>query len=87
MGEIDLDRGGVVQKMTMMYYPFVNPPRAVLWQALLYWDELTSISPEAGYQFRHDLVVLRDLGLYQPAHADDLPPRARTGQWPCVKPI
>jgi len=24
-------------------------------------------------------VVLRDLGLYQPAHADDLPPRARTG--------
>lgn len=64
--------------MKMMYYPFVHPPRPVLWQALLYWDELTSIAPEAGYQFRRDLVVLRDLGLYQPTHADDLPPRART---------
>lgn len=63
--------------MKMMYYPFVNPPRPVLWQALLYWDELTSISPEAGYQFRPDLVVLRDRGLYQPTYADDLPPRAR----------
>lgn len=63
--------------MKMMYYPFTHPPRAVLWQALLYWDELTSISPETGYQFRHDLVVLRDIGLYQPSHADDLPPRAR----------
>jgi hypothetical protein len=77
MGRIDLDRGGVVQAMKMMYYPFVHPPRPVLWQALLYWDELTSISPEAGYQFRHDLVVLRDLGLYRPTHADDLPPQAR----------
>ena len=63
--------------MKMMYYPFVHPPRPVLWQALLYWDELTSISPEDGYKFRHDLVVLRDLGLYQPTHADDLPARAR----------
>lgn len=57
--------------------PFVHPPRPVLWQALLYWDELTSISPEAGCRFRHDLVVLRDLGLYRPTHADDPPPRAR----------
>ena len=69
--------GGVVQPMTMMYYPCVHPPRAVLWQALLYWDELTSISPEAGYQFSHDLLVLRDRGLYRPSHPDDLPPRAR----------
>jgi hypothetical protein len=66
-----------VQTMKMMYYPFVHPPRPVLWQALLYWDKLTSITPEDGYQFRHDLMVLRDLGLYQPTHADDLPPRAR----------
>lgn len=77
MGQIDLDRGDVVQKMKMMYYPFVNPPRPVLWQALLYWDELTSISPEAGYEFRHDLMVLMDRGLYQPTHADDLPLQAR----------
>jgi hypothetical protein len=46
--EIDLAREGVVQQMKMMYYPFVHPPRPVLWQALLYWDELTSISPEDG---------------------------------------
>jgi len=62
--------------MTMMYYPFVHPPRPVLWQALLYWDELTSISPETGYQFGHELTVLNDLGLYWPTHADDLPRQA-----------
>jgi hypothetical protein len=45
MEQFRLERGGVVQTMTMMYCPFVHPPRAVLWQALLYWDELTSISP------------------------------------------
>lgn len=66
-----------MQTMTMMYYPFVHPPRTVLWQALLYWDELTSIAPEGGYQFGRDLVVLGDRGLYRPTHADDLPSRAR----------
>jgi hypothetical protein len=66
-----------VQTMKMMYYPFVHPPRPVLWQALLYWDALTSISPVYGYQFGRDLEALRDRGLYQPAHADDLPARAR----------
>jgi hypothetical protein len=62
-----------VQTVKMMYYPFVHPPRPVLWQALLYWDALTSISPEDGYQFGADLESLRDLELYQPTHADDLP--------------
>ncbi|MGH3503784.1 MAG: hypothetical protein ACRDQA_23250 [Nocardioidaceae bacterium] len=66
-----------MQTMKMMYYPFVHPPRPVLWQALLYWDELTSIAPEAGYQFMRDLAALRDLGLYRPTHADALPPQAR----------
>ena len=46
-----------MQAMKMMYYPFVHPPRPVLWQALLYWDELTSISPEDGYRFKRDLVL------------------------------
>jgi hypothetical protein len=54
----------------------VHPPRPVLWQALLYWDELTSISPRRGYEFGHDLKALRDLKLYRPAHADDLPSQA-----------
>ena len=54
-----------MQPVKMMYYPFVHPPRPVLWQALLYWDELT-VSPEDGCQFGRDLLVLKDLGLYQP---------------------
>ena len=61
-----------MQTTKMMYYPFVQPPRSVLWQALLYWDALTSISPVYGYQFGRDLEALQDLGLYQPTHADDL---------------
>ena len=63
---------------TMMYYPFVHPPRPVLWQALLYWDNLTSISPVDGYQYQFgsELTGLQDLGLYRPTHADDLPPAA-----------
>lgn len=69
----NLNQGGIVQAMKMMYYPFVHPPRPVLWQALLYWDALTSISPESGYRFGRDLETLRDLELYQPTHADDLP--------------
>ena len=68
-----------MQTMKMMYYPFVHPPRPVIWQALLYWDALTSISPEGGYQFRPDLEALMDLGLYRPSHPDDLPSRAREG--------
>ena len=66
-----------MQTMTMMYYPFVHPPRTVLWQALLYWDELTSIAPRAEYRFGRDLVVLEDRGLYRPTHADYLPSRKR----------
>ena len=65
-----------MQTMKMMYYPFVHPPRPVLWQALLYWDELTSISPQSGYQFGSDLKGLQDLGLYKPTHPDDLPSSA-----------
>lgn len=61
-----------------MYYPFVHPPRPVLWQALLYWDNLTSIAPVEGYQYQFgpELTALEDLGLYRAAHADDLPSRA-----------
>jgi len=57
----------------MMYYPFVHPPRPVLWQALLYWDELTSIAPAHGYDAWKELEALRESGLYQPTYVDDLP--------------
>jgi hypothetical protein len=49
MSDRDLGNG---LRATMMYYPWVHPPRPVLWKALLYWDELTSISPVYGYAFR-----------------------------------
>jgi hypothetical protein len=39
---------------TLLYYPNVNPPRAVAWQALLYWDELATIVPP-GYDFKQRL--------------------------------
>lgn len=62
----------------MMYYPFVHPPKPVLWQALLYWDAVTSVAPQGGYQFGRDLEVLTDVGLYLPARADELPGHARS---------
>jgi uncharacterized protein DUF6236 len=52
----------------MLYYPYVNPPHSVLLQALLYWDELSSIVPVS------DSVrpSLRDLGeFYRPLSVDD----------------
>jgi hypothetical protein len=67
-----------VQATRMMYYPFVHPPRPVIWQALLYWDELTSITPDYGYEIGRDLEVLSDRGIYRPTHADDLPWPAHT---------
>ncbi len=62
----------------MMYYPFVHPPRRVLWQALLYWDNFTSIVPAEGYQYQFgsELAALKDIGLYRPVYADDLPREA-----------
>ena len=63
---------------TMMYYPFVDPPRPVLWQALLYWDKSSPASlPLTGnqYQFGPELTGLQDVGFYRPTHADDLPLR------------
>jgi hypothetical protein len=57
----------------MMYYPFVHPPRPVLWQALLYWDELTSIAPSDGYRDWGELKALQESGIYRPTYADDLP--------------
>lgn len=30
---------------TLLYYPLVRPPQAVLHQALLYWDDIASVVP------------------------------------------
>lgn len=57
----------------MLYYPTLNPPTPVLYQALLYWDRLATIVP-AGYERYLDGRVrqVRDAGLYQPVSAAEV---------------
>jgi hypothetical protein len=52
----------------MLYYPFVTPPRPVLLQALLYWDELSSIVP-VTQGIRPELQRLGEF--YTPVSVDD----------------
>ncbi|MFH9577060.1 DUF6236 family protein [Streptomyces globisporus] len=55
---------------TMLYYPLVRPPREVLHQALLYWDDIASVVPEdpAVYEgaVSTELKELKERGLYHP---------------------
>lgn len=55
---------------TLLYYPLVRPPKEVLHQALLYWDDIASVVPEdpAVYEqaVSNDLKELADRGLYHP---------------------
>ncbi|WP_431034375.1 hypothetical protein ACQYWQ_11945 [Streptomyces sp. P6-2-1] len=55
---------------TLLYYPLVNPPAAVLHQGLLYWDALASIVPSdpgtAAHAVTDELRELADRGLYHP---------------------
>ncbi|MEU0528044.1 hypothetical protein [Streptomyces niveus] len=55
---------------TLLYYPLVRPPKEVLHQALLYWDDLASVVPEdpAVYDVAvsRELKDLKDRGLYHP---------------------
>jgi hypothetical protein len=55
---------------SMLYYPFVQPPRDVLAQAVLYWDQMGSMVP-SFYETPNYLRDLEDRGLYQPLHVDD----------------
>lgn len=51
----------------MLYYPLINPPRAILHQAVLYWDSLATIVPPDGFDgYSDDLRRVRDAGLYRP---------------------
>jgi hypothetical protein len=54
----------------MLYYPLVHPPQRTVFQAVLYWDRLTSMVPEVhqgfeAYVLRPDLAALEDAGLYR----------------------
>lgn len=54
----------------MLYYPRINAPVPVLYQALLYWDELATVVP-LGYERDLDDQMRRvaDAGLYRPIEA------------------
>ena len=58
----------------MLYYPGSKPPEAVLFQAVLYWDSIASITPHEPEWRRQAeqtaggrvMLELRDRGLYEP---------------------
>ncbi|GAA0989134.1 hypothetical protein ENKNEFLB_02868 [Nocardioides aquaticus] len=54
----------------MLYYPFVQPPRDVLAQGVLYWDQMGSIVPK-HYQLPDYLQQISDRGLYRPLSVDE----------------
>ncbi|MFE4689060.1 hypothetical protein ACFRH6_03260 [Streptomyces sp. NPDC056749] len=60
---------------TLLYYPLVKPPKEVLHQALLYWDDIASVVPEdpAVYEgaVSTELKELKDRGLYHPVVVAD----------------
>jgi hypothetical protein len=52
----------------MLYYPLINPPAAVLNQALLYWDHIATIVPpgDADPYLNRQLREVDQAGLYRP---------------------
>lgn len=51
----------------MLYYPFANPPLPVLHQAVLYWDNLsTVVAPGWRDRLTDSMRQLDSLGFYQP---------------------
>jgi hypothetical protein len=55
---------------TLLYYPLVRPPQAVLHQALLYWDDIASVVPGDPEVYEvavsEELKDLKARGLYHP---------------------
>lgn len=56
----------------LLYYPLVNPPTPIVWQGLLYWDGIASITPQEGNYFQPLLRELHDMSLYRAFEADNL---------------
>jgi hypothetical protein len=60
----------------LLYYPLVNPPEEILYQALLYWDGVASLVPRdrdvAGFAVSARTRELEQQGLYSPVIFDDL---------------
>jgi hypothetical protein len=53
------------------YYPYVHPPLGWVKQALLYWDQVSSIVGD-GFYPDHDLEWLMDKGIFRPLGTHDL---------------
>jgi len=54
----------------MLYYPYINAPTPVLYQALLYWDELaTVVPPDYEGLLDEPMRWVSDAGLYRPIEA------------------
>jgi hypothetical protein len=58
---------------TMLYYPLINAPRAALYQAVLYWDRISTLVPAGPHQRYLDPLMraVEDAGLYQPLRPTD----------------
>lgn len=59
---------------TILYYPTINIQDGTwLRNAILYWDEVSSIVPYKGYEdFSPELSYLKNLGVYSPIYPHDL---------------
>ena len=61
----------------LFYYPTINPPRSVIYQALLYWDRLVTVVPPGAPEEFLDPTMrqVHAAGLYEPLRADHWPMR------------
>jgi hypothetical protein len=59
----------------LLYYPRINAPRSVVYQALLYWDRLVTIVPPGPVEDYIDPTMrqVHAAGLYSPLQADHWP--------------
>ena len=59
---------------TILYYPEINIPDGIwLRNAILYWDNVSSIVPYIGYEdLSAELLYLQSLGIYVPMYPQDL---------------
>lgn len=59
----------------LFYYPRINAPRSVIYQALLYWDRLVTVAPPGPLEDLLDLRMRRvnEAGLYHRLLADSWP--------------
>lgn len=70
----DVSERGIIMAQTILYYPTINiQDSAWLRNAILYWDEVSSIVPDEGYSdLSPELLYLQKLGVYKAVYPQDL---------------